>query len=191
MKKVLPLLLIAFIFVACGNQKAKEETTENSAPKTETVEFIETDVVDFLMNTDQLIGKNIRIKGTVAHVCKHGGKRLFLMHPDTEDRVKVTAGDDIPAFKPEMEGSDIAVIGVVEELRVTPEYLDNWQAEVEAGMAESEKKIHTGEDGHEEHEGDAEHELEQIANYRTMLAESGKDHLSFYSVACTQVEEMK
>jgi hypothetical protein len=192
MKKVLPLLLIALMFMACGNQNTKKETTEAQTETEIKADIVETDVIDFLNNKEDLVGATVRIKGTVAHVCAHGGKRLFLMHEDTEDRVKVTAGDDIPAFMPEMEGSTVAVIGVVEELKVTPEYLDNWQAEVEAGMGEeSEKKIHTGEEGHEHHEGDAEHELGQIENYRSMLAESGKDHLSFFSIDCKEIEVME
>ncbi len=192
MKKLLPLFLVAFLFVACNSNSNKSETDTKAATEVQAA-VVETDVMDFLNNQQELVGQTVNIKGDVAHVCAHGGKRLFLMHPDTVDRVKITAGEDIPAFKTELEGSVITVTGVVEELRVTPEYLDNWQAELEAGAdgEESEKKIHTGEDGHEHHEGDMAHELEQINNYRTMLEENDKEFLSFISIDCKKIVEHK
>ncbi|MDD3011493.1 MAG: hypothetical protein PHU97_09275, partial [Bacteroidales bacterium] len=69
MKKVLPLLLVALMFMACGNQTDRKENAkamDSSEPA-----FIETDVLYFLENKENLVDKTIRIKGMVAHVCAH------------------------------------------------------------------------------------------------------------------------
>lgn len=191
MKKIIPILFIAILFVACGNQSAKKETNDDKKTAVET-SYIESDVADFFNNAANLAGKEIRLKGTVAHICAHGGKRMFLMHPDIEDRVKITLSDDQAAFNTELEGSDVVVYGKVIEMIVDEKYLNNWQAEVEAGMGEeAESKIHTGEEGHEDTEHIASQDLKQIEQYRAMLKESGDDHLSFYSVACEKYEVMK
>ena len=73
MKKVLPLLLIALMFMACGNQNTKKETTEAQTETEIKADIVETDVIDFLNNKEDLVGATVRIKGTVAHVCAHGG----------------------------------------------------------------------------------------------------------------------
>ena len=190
MKKIIPILLFAILFVACGNQSPKNDTKKAEQTTVET-SYIESDVVDFFNNAADFAGKEIRLKGTVAHICAHGGKRMFLMHPDVEDRVKVTLDDQQAAFNTEMEGSVVVVYGTVMEMIVDEEYLNNWQAEVESGMGEeAESKIHTGEEGHEDTEHISSQDLKQIEQYRTMLKESEKDHLSFYSVACTKYEVM-
>ncbi len=222
MKKLFPFFLIAVLFMACGHTGTNQHDQKNSAK--ESTSIVEVDVPGFLNAKEELIGKRVRIKGEVAHVCKHGGKRLFLMHPDTEDRVKVTADDNIPAFKQELEGSLVVVTGLVEELRVDNAYLDEWQAEEEAeGHKEGEKKIHTG-DGHEKEHGEEhekehgkehekghekEHEkghekehkegedheenhaMKQINALREKVKNSEKGYLSFFSIACETVEEVK
>ena len=38
---------------------------------------------------------------------------------------------------------------------------------------------------------DISEEMEKVNNLRTMLEESGKDHLSFYSVLCTSYDVVK
>lgn len=191
MKKIIPILLIAILFVACGNQTAKKENKDVKQDAVET-SYIELDVPNFFNNAADIAGKEIRLKGTVAHICAHGGKRMFLMHTDVEDRVKVTLNDDQAAFNTELEGNDVVVYGKVIEMIVDEEYLNNWQAEVEAGMGEeAESKIHTGEEGHEDTEHVASQDLKQIEQYRTMLKESEEDHLSFYSVACEKYEVIK
>ena len=69
-------------------------------------------------------------------------------------------------------------------------YLDEWEADVQKEI-ESSKNLHTGnhKKGKEkEEESETEESLNQIKNLRKMLEESGKDHLSFYSVKCVEYE---
>jgi hypothetical protein len=116
---------------------------------------------------------------------------MFIIGEDPDERIKVTTGDEIEAFDVELEGSDVEIIGIVDELRVDEAYLTNWENEVMADNPESEMKIHKGEEGHEHDEGDAEAELEQINDLRAQLLESGEDHLSFYSIIATEYKEKK
>jgi hypothetical protein len=118
---------------------------------------------------------------------------MFVFGVDADKRVKVTAGEDMAAFNTEWEGSDVAVVGVVEEFRIDEEYLAKWQAEIEekiaAGDAEHNDEaegLHTGEDGHQTQT--PEDELASIDELRAEIAQSGSDHLSYYSIVCKSFE---
>jgi hypothetical protein len=65
----------------------------------------------------------VEIKGMVVHVCREGGKKMFIIGEDPEMRVKITPSDKIGVFKPEMEGSTVAIKGIIEpiEEEVVPE----------------------------------------------------------------------
>ncbi len=187
-RKFWMIAIAAVILSACGSQtqkpenKVQEETVAEATPVQITVE-------EFSDKAGDLVGQEVAVSGTVVHVCKHGGKRMFIMNEDQDVRIKITSGEGMAAFNTDMEGSDVAVKGIIEELRIDEDYLQNWENELNAEKGgDSEHKIHTGEEGHEEHEGDVEHELEQISNYRDMLKESGKDHLSFYNIACIEYQ---
>jgi len=181
-KKLFVLAAIALIFVACNNATSDQNQAKELAVIT---------CEEFSTNPDDYVGQELIIEGTAVHVCKHGGKRMFIAGADPDERIKITAGDEIAEFDVEMEGSDVSVVGIVEELRVDEAYLTNWENEVMADNPESEMKIHKGEEGHEDHEGDAEAELEQINDLREQLNESGKDHLSFYSIVAAEYKEKK
>lgn len=180
LKKISMLSLIALFAVSCNQTTPKEEA---QAVMT---------VGELIAKAPELVGKEITFEGTVDHVCKHGGKRMFLVGTTDEERMKVTLGDGELAFKPEMEGSDVIVKGIVEELKIDKAYLDQWEAEVTAETpGEAASKVHMGEAGHEQNEGNKNDDLERIANFRTQIADSGKDHISFYSVNCLSFEEKK
>lgn len=181
-KKLFFLAALAIIFAACNNSTSDQNQAKELATVT---------CEEFSTSPDDYVGQEILIEGTAMHVCKHGGKRMFIAGLDPDERIKVTAGDDIAAFEVELEGSDVAVVGVVEELRVDEAYLTNWENEIKAETPESEMKIHTGEDGHEHGEGDVEAEFEQVNDLRAQLEESGKDHLSFYSIVAIEYKEKK
>jgi hypothetical protein len=170
--------------LACGGQ-APQETAAEADTAQETTEVT---LPSLLADTSQYVGTEIAVRGTVDHVCKHGGKRLFIMGEDPKDRFKVTAGDAVGAFDVVLEGSDLVVKGVVQEQRIDDAYLDNWEAEL--GAQEKPEAAHEGlHDG--EHEDEQQESLRQIANMRTQLAESGKDHLSFYSLECSSYETIQ
>jgi len=183
-KKLFVLAALALMFAACNSS-----STDQQQANAEEIAMITPE--EFSTSPDDYVGKEVLIEGTAVHICKHGGKRMFIVGEDPDERIKITAGDDIAAFDVEMEGSDIAIIGVVDELRVDEAYLSNWENEIMAETPESELKIHTGEEGHEHGEGDVEAEFEQVNDLRAQLEESGEDHLSFYSIVAKEFEEKK
>lgn len=205
-------MFIATIAMACNNtqQSGETQTSENEATETVT----EVTVANFEQMAGDLVGKEVLITGLVNHTCKHGGKRMFIIDENTEESIEVVTGENIDSFDAELEGSDVIVNGIVLELRVDENYLAEWEAEVMNEEDDEEYKIHDGnhegeghdEDGHdheseghdqdgeehdegenmeEEHHGSG---MEQIENLRNTLKESGKDHLSFYSIECISFE---
>lgn len=145
----------------------------------------EIEISNFENVADNHVGEKVNVKGTVVHVCEHGGKRMFLIGDDPNKRVKITKGDAMASFKPEMEGSDVTVEGVVHAKEVDEAYLNQWEKDVKANIKESTKKIHTGEEGHEKKEGEAKETLQKIKNMRAQLEKSDKEVLSFYSIECS------
>lgn len=188
-KKLFLFTIVALFFAACSNT-----TTESGekAAAAETPEIVMMTPTDFHTHPEDYVGKEVVIEGTALHVCKHGGKRMFIAGDEAEgDRIQVKAGDNIAAFEMELEGSDITLKGVVDELRIDEPYLTEWENELMADNPESELKIHRGEEGHEHDEGDPNAEFEQIASYRQQLKDQGVDHLSFYSIIAKEYEEKK
>ncbi len=190
-KKLFFLAALAMIFAACNST-----STDQKEANSEEIAVITCE--DFSTSPDDYVGQDISIEGTAVHICKHGGQRMFIVGEDPDERIKITCGEEMEAFEVEMEGSDVVIIGVVDELKIDEAYLSSWENELLADNPDSEMKIHGGEDGHEHgeegddhHETDIEGELEQINDLRAELKESGKDHLSFYSIIATEFEEKK
>jgi len=191
MKKYL-VTLIAFIFLltACENTVKEESSSEEEVVLIE--EIIPVSISSFEVKAEELVGKQIILSGTVDHVCTHGGQKMFVIETGSEGRVKINPDENIAAFNTELEGQNIKVIGIVEEQRIDEDYLKEWEEEIlaDADMGDDKGEgMHLG--GNMEKGGeDAEksEELEKVNNLRNKIAESGKDHLSFFSVLCTEYE---
>lgn len=104
MKKLLVLVAVAALVMACGNQK--EQDTEGTPVQT----------AEFNTQAPDLLGELVTIEGTVQHVCRNGGKKFFV----SEDRIKVIASDAIPVFDQSLEGSDVVVTGFIREEVMQP-----------------------------------------------------------------------
>lgn len=184
LKKLVPLFLIAALFVACGK---KEEKVEAKPAKAEIVKLT---VDDFYGKASELKDKEVEISGTIVHVCQHGGKRAHIIGTNPDTKVKLECTDETTKFDREAEGSEVVAKGTVDALVIDEAYLNNWEAEIKKS-GESEKNLH---DGHkEEHEGMSEQEenLVKIKAYRKRLKESGKDKLEYYSVKLKSFEIKK
>ncbi len=189
-KKFFLFAMVAVLFASCGSAP---ENAASEAEANEIAETLEISVDEFWATPDDFVGKELAINGTVVHVCQHGGKRMFIVGADPDERLQVKTGDELAAFEIELEGSMVEVIGVLDELRITEEYLQDWENELKADNPESELKIHRGEEGHEhgEEEDDTQYEWDQINRYRELLAETEDDHLSFYSLIAKSFVEVK
>ncbi len=189
MKKLFFLLFAASMLAACNNSE-NSATTETSTDKQVSEAPVAVTLAEFSDKASDLVGKQIVFTGIVDHTCKHGGKRMFLVDENSDASLKVESGENISSFDASLEGSEVKVVGVVNEKVIDKAYLDEWEADVQKEI-ESSKNLHMGnhEKGKEkEEDNEAEESMNQIKNLRKMLAESGKDHLSFYSVDCVEYE---
>jgi hypothetical protein len=116
MKKLTILAVISFILLSVNTLIAQDEKKVTqmtvSADSKLTVITPET----FQEFAAQNVGREVEISGMVVHVCKHGGKKLFIVGEDPEKRVKITTSEKISVFEPELEGSTIAVSGIIEPI---------------------------------------------------------------------------
>jgi hypothetical protein len=188
MKKLLFAIAAIALLVSCQNNTANEQT--NQVAETVVVETIDVQLKDFDDKAGEMVGKQIALLGTIDHVCKHGGQKMFMVNQDSDARVKITTGEDMAAFNTELEGENVKVLGVVDELRIDEEYLREWEEELKAEQkSEAGEQVHMGEgegEGEDHHEGDNSQEYEQINKYRQMIQESEKDYISFFSVVCVE-----
>ena len=182
-KTFFPLLaIVLFAFSAC-NQGVKNADTK---AKNDTTLL---KVLTFEKQADSCINKPVIIEGTVLHLCKHGGKRMFLVDGTDSIRVEVTTGPNIPKFDDALVGSRVRVFGTLKEERIDAKYLNEWEAEVKKPEENHNVGLHTGAKGHEDQ--DVQDKLDNINSLREDLKNSGKDHLSFFSIEAGKFTELK
>ncbi len=119
-KNLFLTLMVAAFLMACGGQ-ATTSQDEQAAAQTEEVTAdgpVVVALADFEANAESLVGKEVVIEGMVIHVCKHGGKKMFITADDPEVRIKITPGQEEESFSTELEGSEVSVRGIVEAMEV-------------------------------------------------------------------------
>jgi hypothetical protein len=114
-KNLLLIMAFAAFMWACGNQQTaqQEEVVEEEIVVEQPIMLT---LAEFQEKAPSLVGREVQLEGDVIHVCKHGGKKMFITADDPDLRIKITSGEEMPAFEPELEGSHITVLGVVEEI---------------------------------------------------------------------------
>jgi uncharacterized lipoprotein YehR (DUF1307 family) len=171
-----PILLLMVILTSCGQQsrqlgpaaKINLNNLEEEAPD----------------QVDQLV----ELEGTVIHVCRESGKRFFL----GERNFKVLASTRIGRFDVALEGSDVKVTGYLKEDRITEQYLNSWEQELQStGLIPLKEAVHTLEgELTGEPESATATQLKQIQAYRERIAQSEKGYLSFYSLEIVSLTEI-
>ncbi len=172
------IYLIAFFTVAGCTSSAKKEEAKIEATETASEQALVMNVEALLANASEYDGKEVRIIGTVTHVCKHSGKRLHLLGDDESKMVRLEAGE-IGKFDRELEGSEIIAKGIFRKQVIDEEYLAKWSDELSK----------EGEGQHLSHE-ELDEEKSKMENYRSKMKESENgsiesiwiDGISFESV---------
>ena len=182
MKRLFPLMIVIILaFSACNSGTKEAEITKNDTTMLT--------VMTFSTLADSCIDKPVVIEGMVIHLCKHGGKRMFLVDSTDSIRVEITAGPKIAKFDEALIGSRVRVKGTMKEERIDAKYLNEWEAEVKKPEENHNVGIHTGAKGHEDNT--VQDKLDQINAYREEIKASGKDHLSFFSIEADSFIELK
>lgn len=108
------LALISFMLAFTSTVFAQEKTTKAVQAEAQKTSLLTPE--KFQEAAGEMVGEEVEIEGMVVHVCRHGGKKMFLIGEDSEIRIKITASDKVSAFKTELEGSTVYVKGIVEPM---------------------------------------------------------------------------
>lgn len=198
MKKLFYIIPLLIVFItACSSEPtkntevAKTEITKTEKTDVQKQESMKIEVEEYLADPEQYIGKELLLTGTVVHVCKHDGKKLFIIGKDPEKRVKFTTGKDMPSFDIKWEGSKIEISGIVKEQRVNEAMLDDMEKKVKESpepehKEEEEHGKHEHEEGTDHHHSSKEDQLKNIQKLREKIQKSEKGYISFFSLECSK-----
>jgi len=107
MKKILFVMAVALMaFTACQKQAEQAQVVYS--------------IDDVYAQADSLAGDTIVFQGVCAHLCKHGGRKAFLMGSD-ESRILRVEGASAGNFAPECINNLVRVRGVLHAIDVLPE----------------------------------------------------------------------
>jgi hypothetical protein len=187
MKKVLFLMMVAVTFLAVSCKTGDPEYKDAMTCEQMEAKFAE------------MVGKEVKVTGMVTHTCKHGGTKMFMMGQDTNITLKIDAGASGNFKADEVEGMEVGITGVVEEFRIDEDFIQGLEAELVALKAKVDTNA-TGVKVHENCDMSKKNDAERaevtptdvtnlqadIDYYRSEIAKSGKDHLSYYSIKCSK-----
>lgn len=174
------LLGMTLGLASCGgdSNKSKAQTS------TEEVNPAALEVDQVLADPDSLVGDTIKVEGVCAHICKHGGGKIFLMGSDDTKTLRVEAGESIGSFPQETVNSIVRVTGVLVEDRIDEDYLAQWEAQIADQAKEAQGEGGCAADMKANAEAEANTVRERIANFRSRIAEraerEGKAYVSLY-----------
>ena len=180
MKNIFIPIVIAISMFSCGNESTKNVKVE----KTEKKELVVLTVDELLENQDDLIGKEVIVKGTVDHVCKHSGKKAFIFGSKEDVRIKVEAGDIVGGFDADLIGNDIEVKGILTEFRIDQDYVNKLESDLEAEHKEGEEQNHDGDKEYKEKQ-------EKIKDLCNEIASTEKGYKSLIHVEGISFHESK
>lgn len=173
MKKALLFAAALCLLAACGNNARKNAAkTADTAAAQQTAAPAPAKIYqidDLLTDAEDLVGKQVTVRGHVTHTCKHSGKRCFIVGDDQKTSLRVEAKGNIGGFNRELIGSQLDITGILRENRLSREYLDRMEKDL------NEKRIE--EDGSAE---TCEAELANIDGMKAWMETHGKDYYSVY-----------
>ena len=105
-KKITALALISLFMLAVIPAMSQEVTVLTPS--------------EFPDKAEKYMDQKVEMEGMVVHVCKHGGKKMFIVGTNPDVRVKIDASDVVTVFEPELEGSTVVVQGIVHPMDVDP-----------------------------------------------------------------------
>ena len=116
MKTLLSLsVILTLLFANCTN--SKDSNSEN-LDSTKNAQLMQTYTVSaFDTVAKNYVDKQILVKGIVDHVCREGGKKLFMVDGNANLHVESDT-----RFNDSLAGNEIIVTGVVREFRVDEAY---------------------------------------------------------------------
>ena len=71
------------------------------------------EVDNLLADAEKLTGGKVTVEGVCTHICRHGGRKIFLMGTDDTQVIRIEAGEKIGSFKPECVNNVVRVTGTL------------------------------------------------------------------------------
>ncbi len=162
MKKIVLLLTVIISLISCKTETKKVEKEQ----EIKSTEIPMLAIGEFDTKAGEFINEEIKIKGIVDHVCKHGGKKILMVTDDGD--VHVTSDE---RFDETLKGNDITLTGIVLEERIDEAYC--------LKMEEDNIKSHSeGTSNKEQFEAKNKH----IKQYRDQMKAENIAYISNYSL---------
>ena len=168
MKKLFLTVAAVFMLTSCGN-KSQQSTTEETTTAQATTDVPTYELEKLLADADKMLDQTVVVKGTVTHTCKHSGKRCFIVGEDGKTSFRVEAKGDIGGFNKELVGSELAIKGILKERRLTKEYIDQYEKDVNEKKAQEDGSAET-----------CQAELNNITSMRDWMKDNNKDYYAIY-----------
>ena len=166
MKKILFFAAVLFCMTACNNKSTEQAEGE---AKTYAAGDKVYELDELLTVADQMVDKTVTVKGSVTHVCVHSGKRCFIVGDDPNTSMRVEAKGEIGGFNRELVGSELDITGIVKERRLTKEFIDQHEKDVNEKKAKEDGSAET-----------CQAELNNINEMREWMKANNKDYYSLY-----------
>lgn len=199
MKKNIVLWAISALVAMAATSCSSKSNSEATDSETVTVDSI-------LANPEAYVGKTVTVEGVVSHLCKHGGRKAFLLGSDDNTMIRCDATAEMGnVFPQETIHQPLRVTGTVVESRLDEAAIREMEA-ARQGQVERIAEQQGEEDAanfantlagcETERKAAGQAELEtftaQMADYRRRIAErdslEGKPYLSTYFIQATAYE---
>jgi hypothetical protein len=163
-----------FMFVACKKENVANKPQENTI---KTLTFDE-----LYSNTLDMPKGKVAVEGLCVHVCKHSGKKIFIVGADPNSKLQIYAGEGLAGFPPDLEGSKVRVVGVLEEEKIDMKAALDMENELLADEKKEDKP--TG--------GSCvvEDEMKQIKDLKAKIQKSPKGYFSLYSMTSAEYKKI-
>jgi len=194
MKKLFFLLAIVAI-ISVNNSGCK-----NSGSKGADSAKLSITVDSFLVSPEKWADKDVIITGTVSHVCRNSGKKLFLFSSNPEKTLKINSGGDYSTFDIKYEGMDVEITGtVIEDEKIDANYLNEWETDIRKMVADKDLKVCTedgkaitGQTGDKTKVNETQEDpYADVKELRQKLEKSGKTYISIYAINIKTLKELK
>lgn len=167
-------IVFLYLLTACNKEVKVNKPVENGI---KTVTFDEL----FSNKFENPKGK-VAVEGLCVHVCKHSGKKIFIIGTDPNSKLQIFAGEGLSGFPQDIEGSKVRVVGILEEEKLDMKYANQLEEELKAEEKEQAKTS--------KNTCVVEDEMKQIIDLKNKIAQSPKGYFSLYSMTTTEYKKL-
>lgn len=171
----------AMSLTSCGG------SSKQDASATDTIATITVDEV--FVNPDSLVGQEITIEGVCSHLCKHGGKKAFVLGTGSSQLLRCESTPEMGgAFSKETIHKPISVTGILREERIDEAAVKRMEEQYanQESTVDATTEAAVGCDTERQARGQADITTieDRMKDYRIRIAQrdsiEGKPYLSFY-----------